>query len=517
MTRSPDGQPKRRRSKAPALASPMLVGAVTVIGLAVAVFLAYTANRGVPFVPTRGLKVDIADGSNLVVGNEVRDGGFRIGSVSNLKPVQLPGGRVVAQLTLRLDQSQGQVPVDSSVSIRPRSLLGLKYVDLKKGISRQMVSDGGTLPISQTSVPVQLDDIFKTFNPRTRTALQHNLAGLGNALSGRGSDLNDTIHALPQLLGHLEPVAQNLSDPNTQLTRFLSSLDGFVGVVAPVAGVNAQLFTDMATTFQALSSDRQGLKSTIARSPSTLDVATASLRTQQPFLVDLATLGRNLTPASTQLRTALPDIDPAIESGTQTLRRTPVLNQNLQQVMDALRQLALAPGTDLSLNALRTTVSILNPMLRYLGPYVTVCNDWNYWWTYLAEHLSERTQFGFSQRVSLELSDPLQLNNVTLQGATAPVNGGGFDSLLGGNEFLHAQNYGAAIDNAGAADCETGQRGYPKQLNHFDPQGRNLVTDQHTPGNQGPTFAGRARVPAGETFTRNPQTGPQTVYNPANP
>jgi hypothetical protein len=56
-----------------------------------------------------------------------------------------------------------------------------------------------------------------------------------------------------------------------------------------------------------------------------------------------------------------------------------------------------------------------------------------------------------------------------------------------------------------------------KKLNYFDPQGRNLATDAHTPGNQGPTYAGRARVPAGETFSRNPQTGPQLAYNPSNP
>ena len=88
---------------------------------------------------------------------------------------------------------------------------------------------------------------------------------------------------------------------------------------------------------------------------------------------------------------------------------------------------------------------------------------------------------------------------------------------MGGNEYLHGPLYGAAIDSNGNADCETGQRGYPKQLNHFDPQGRNLDTDQHTPGDQGPTFAGQAHVPTGETFSRNPITGPQTAPNPSNP
>jgi hypothetical protein len=179
--------------------------------------------------------------------------------------------------------------------------------------------------------------------------------------------------------------------------------------------------------------------------------------------------------------------------------------------------LSLAPGTNVALNALTDTTSTLNPMVRYLGPYVTVCNDWNYWWTYLSEHLSEETTFGFAQRALLNQTNPLQQNNVGTQGATAPVNGGIPDSPLGGNEFLHAQPYGAAVDNQGNADCETGQRGYPKKLNYFDPQGRNLATDVHTPGDQGPTYTGSAHVPAGETFSRAPTTGPQLLPNPTNP
>ena len=88
--------------------------------------------------------------------------------------------------------------------------------------------------------------------------------------------------------------------------------------------------------------------------------------------------------------------------------------------------------------------------------------------------------------------------------------------MTGGNEFLHAQPYGAAVSSTGAADCETGQRGFVHKLNYFDPQGRMLATDVHTPGNQGPTFAGQSHVPAGETFSRNPTTGPQLATVPGN-
>ena len=106
-----------------------------------------------------------------------------------------------------VEQANGRVPADTRVTILPRSVLGLKYVELERGSGRRLVADGGTLPISQTSVPVQFDDIFKTFDRRTRGAIQQNLAGYGDVLAARGSALNDTIHSLVPLLGHLRPVA----------------------------------------------------------------------------------------------------------------------------------------------------------------------------------------------------------------------------------------------------------------------------------------------------------------------
>jgi virulence factor Mce-like protein len=509
---------KKRRNRPSAFSNPVLVGAMTLLIAMVAVFLSYNANNGLPFVPTRELKMDIASGSDLVAGNEVREGGFRIGLVQQLKPIQLKTGQIAAQLTLQLQKAYGNVPVNSTAAIRPRSALGLKYIDLHKGDSKQVFSDGATMPITQTRVPVQFEDVFQAFDKKTRPAIDQNLVGFGDALAGRGSALNDTIASLPSLFGHLRPVAAYLSNPSTELTRFLNNLEGFMGTVAPVAGVNAHLFTDMATTFEAISRDPKALEATIAKSPSTEDVTTNSLKVQQPFLVDLNTLGGQLAPATASLKSSLPIINPAIEQGTSTLIRTPPLNSRLQGVMTALKNLSQAPGTNVAINGLQSTVSILNPMIRYLGPYQTVCDYWNYFWTYLSEHISEQTSFGFAQRVLFNEGNPLQPNSVGTQGALAPADGGGTDlPVTGGNEYLHAQVYGAAIDNQGNADCETGQRGYPKKLNYFDPQGRDLATDPHTPGDQGPTFKGRSRVPAGETFSRNPQTGPQLAYNPSNP
>ena len=264
-------------------------------------------------------------------------------------------------------------------------------------------------------------------------------------------------------------------------------------------------------------SSASALENTIAESPTTLQVSTQSLAAQQPFLGDLTTLGHALTPKRRRhrLRTTLPVINPAIEQGTRVLPRTPALDTRLQRVFASLQTLAQAPSTNIAVNGLTATVSTLDPMIQYLGPYVTVCNDWNYWWTYLAGDIDEETSFGYAQRALLNQTNPLQANNVGTMNASDPVNGGSIDTPLGGNEFLHGPLYGAAVDSNGNADCETGQRGYPKKLNYQDPQGRDLDTDQHTPGDQGPTFAGQAHVPPGETFSRNPAHQARSRRGPA--
>ena len=171
-----------------------------------------------------------------------------------------------------------------------------------------------------------------------------------------------------------------------------------MGAVAPVARVNADLFRQMATTFAAIDREPNNLQATIAKSPSTEAVSTESLKVQQPFLVDLTTFGKAMTPATASLTRRCRRSCPRSRRGRRRLKRTPSLNANLQQVMDALKGLAQAPGTNIALNGLVSTVNTLNPMVRYLGPYQTVCDDWNYWWTYLSEHISEQTAFGFAQR-----------------------------------------------------------------------------------------------------------------------
>jgi ABC-type transporter Mla subunit MlaD len=59
----------RRGQGASIMGSPVLIGALTVLVTIVAVFLAYNANQGLPFVPTYSVSVDLPGAANIVPGN----------------------------------------------------------------------------------------------------------------------------------------------------------------------------------------------------------------------------------------------------------------------------------------------------------------------------------------------------------------------------------------------------------------------------------------------------------------
>jgi virulence factor Mce-like protein len=484
--------------------NPVLIGAVTVLVTTVAVFLAYNANNGLPFVPTETVKVRVANGANLIKGNEVRSGGTRIGVVSDMRPVRLDDGTTGAEVTMELDKAQGDVPKDSTVRIRPRSALGVKYVELTRGRSREAFRNGDVMPPSQASASTELDQVYKMFDAKTRAASQENLRGFGDAFAGRGGDVGRTLEQLPPLLTSLEPVMQTLGEPRTDLRGFVRELGDAARIVAPVSKQNAALFTSAADTFEALGRDPQALKDLIDKSPSTMDTAVASFRVQRPFLDDLTAFSTDLSGATHELRGALPPLNGAIEVGTPVQRREPALNDEVRKTLDTVREVAEEPGTNAALRGLTATVTSLNPQLRFYGPYVTVCNSWNYFWTYVAEHFSEPDSTGSAQRALLNFASP-QEDSLGSMGADEPANG---KNAAGTPQYAQDQPYGAAVAPDGRADCEAGQRGYVERQARFFPKQYHIARDPHSAGLQGPTFTGRARVPKGETFTAKPETGP---------
>jgi virulence factor Mce-like protein len=455
-------------------ASPVLIGAVTVLVSIVAVFLAYNANSGLPFVPTYDLKADLPNAANLVVGNDVRIGGSRVGVVSEIEPKRARNGSAVAVVTMKLENRVDPLPVDSTVVVRPRSSLGLKYVEITPGESADGFPAGGTVPlVAARPQPVEIDEVFNVFDEPTREGSRRTLKGFGDGLTARGTDLNITLEELQPLLRNLEPVMEDLSDPDTRLNRFFRELGDAAALVAPVAEEQGQLFVNLDTTFTALAGvARPFIQDFISKSPPTMDVLIEELPQQRPFIRNATALARELRPGARVLPDTLPDLADAAQIGRVTLRKTPPFNEDLEDVFLALERFAEDPLVPRGVDRLTDTVRSLKPTLAFFTPTQTVCNYVTNWFGNIGSHLSGGDNNGTWQRFII-ISAP-QGPNSEGGPSSAPSNGPTED-----NHF-HANPYPNTAAPGQERECEAGNEDYL----------RGRTTLSNLPGNQGTAHPG---------------------------
>jgi virulence factor Mce-like protein len=471
-----------RRGSASIAANPVLIGAATTLVVIVAVFLAYNANSGLPFVPTYELKTEVPDAANLVDGNDVRIGGTRVGAVTKITPITHRDGSVAAVLTMKLETTVKPLPDDSTVLIRPRSALGLKYVEITKGHSSRGFEDGATIPLRNARPqPVELDQVLSTFDDRTRAASQSNLTEFGNGLAGRGQDLNRAIEDLNPLLSNLVPVMDNLSDPQTRLGRLVTALGRTAHVVAPAAQTQAALFVSLDTTFRALANvSRPYLQDSISGGPPALDRATQDFPKQRPFLANTEALFRELRPGVRALRGAAPALADALTVGTPTLKRSVAFNKRLEPAFAALQRFADDPLVSLGVKDLTSTVDVLAPTIAHLTPVQTVCNYATLYFRNVSNLLSVGDSNGTSQRFII-IATP-QGPNAEGGPASAPANGG----VPGKQDnYLHTNPYPNTASPGQTRECEAGEENFLV--------GRQVLGN--VPGNQGAKTEVTKRTP----------------------
>jgi phospholipid/cholesterol/gamma-HCH transport system substrate-binding protein len=403
-----------RRSGAALTASPVLVGAVTVLVTIVAVFLSYNATSGLPFVPTYDLRANLPNAAQLVRGFEVRIGGARVGVISDIEPRRREDGSTYAQVTMKLDKEVEPLPAGSMLRVRPRSALGLKYIELDPGPRRgEDLPAGSVIGVSHVRSSVELDEVFNMFDGPTRVGQRNSLDGYGGGLAGRGQDLNTAIEALVPLLRDLQPVMRNLSSRETRLGRFFNELGDAAEEAAPVAEEQGALFVNLDISFTALATiARPFLQETISEGPRAEEVAIREFPLQRPFLRNQAALFRELRPGVATLPRSAPILADAFQAGTDVLPRTKRMNEDLADVFEALADFSEDPLVREGIDQLTRLSSSLRPTLHFLTPAQTVCNYGTLWFRNAASLLSDGDPNGTWQRFMVVAAPTQRSSNV---------------------------------------------------------------------------------------------------------
>src|SRR3954453_7308105 len=217
--------------------------------------------------------------SQLVKGNLVQVAGVPVGKIQSID--MTPAGQADVRMKITDGQGDGRIkfPVGgyrpllrgTRAIIRQASLSGVanRYVDLQLPAAdhQATIPDGGVIDQSETTTAGDLDQLFDTFDPKTRKALSGLIRGYGAAYQGKGEQANAGWAYLNPALAASSRLFDELDSDTPALKRFLPASSRLMGDVAERRADLAGLVDHLATTTGALGRQKAALSDSIAQLP----------------------------------------------------------------------------------------------------------------------------------------------------------------------------------------------------------------------------------------------------------
>jgi phospholipid/cholesterol/gamma-HCH transport system substrate-binding protein len=336
----------------------MVAFALSCVGILLYLWLSF--GGPVPLKP-KGYQVHVKfrEATQLAQESDVRISGVNVGKVKTKTEDAAAG---LTDTVIELDERYAPLPADARAILRQKTLLGETYVELTPGTENgPKLREGGTLPQGQVADTVELDEIFRTFDPRTRRDFSTWLDQQGRAVSERGRALNDA-------LGNLAPFAED--------TRAV------LAVLRRQDGATRALVRDTGEVFAALT-ERQGqlrdlivnsnrvFQSTANRDAELADafrVLPTFLRESRATTRRVTRFADNANPLVTQLRPAARELSPTLID----LKAVSPDLRGLFRDLDPLIRVSRRglPALERVLDNTRPLLAEVDPFLRNVTPVV---------------------------------------------------------------------------------------------------------------------------------------------------
>ena len=382
----------------------VMVGfALSCFGLLLFLWLAFGGS--VPLQP-KGYRIhtSFAEATQLSKEADVRISGVSVGKVKDIV-ADPESGR--SDATIELTSRYAPLPRDTRATLRQKTLLGETYVELTPGSKRAgFVPEDGELPAGQVAETVELDEIFRAFDPKTRRDFQAWMQNQALAFKGRGRDLNDA-------LGTLSPFAEDTNELLTILNsqksavRALSANTGEVfEALSEQRGQLSGLITNSNRVFEVTARRNEELQETFVALPAFEKEATATVNRLTAF-------SRNANPLITQLRPAARELSPTLTNLSALAPDLKALFRDLDPLITASR--TGLPATERFIDELRPvlreadpTLAQLNPILAFLGLYKDELNS------FFANTVASTQAVDDDNVHYLRTTNPLNLENLAI-------------------------------------------------------------------------------------------------------
>jgi phospholipid/cholesterol/gamma-HCH transport system substrate-binding protein len=365
----------RRRQR-----SPVAIGLIATAVIVVLVYLGFT--KDIPFTTPFQVNATFESANSIRPGSPVRIAGVQVGKVKAVKPQE---GTDAAVLVLNIDKDGLPLHTDATAKIRPRIFLeGNFFVDLQPGTPEApILEDGGTLKVTQTATPVQLDEVLTSLQQDSRQDLKDLLDQLAVALnskptaaenrdadpSARGEtaaqSFNDAYADIPDAERSTAQVFEALlgSEPGRDLSRLIDGTARTTGALIRNENALRGLITNFNTTMAAFASESDNLRRSIRELPLTLESANRAFASLNEAFPSTRAFAREIIPG---VRETPATIDAALPWIAQA---RPLMGDNelgglARELSPATRDLAkltnealkLLPQTDLASKCARDVI-----------------------------------------------------------------------------------------------------------------------------------------------------------------
>jgi len=305
------------------------------------------------------------EATQLAQQADVRISGVPVGKVVKL---QL-GPEETTDATIQLDERYAPIPQDTKAILRQKTLLGETYVELTPGDKRRgLLPENGRLPVGQVKKTVELDEIFRSLDDRTRHDFQVWMQSQAAGLRGRGQDFNDVLGNLPAFAtetndlveianrqsASVRALVRNTGDVFGALSQRQDQLTGLITNSNQVFDTVARRNTSLQEIFRVLPTFERESQQTVERLDRFAHETNPLITQMRPVAREMSPTLRSLARLAPPFRDFFVDLGPLI---TASYRGLPAFSRFLDDLRPALGQ--LAPFT-------RT----FNPVLAFIGDYL---------------------------------------------------------------------------------------------------------------------------------------------------
>jgi phospholipid/cholesterol/gamma-HCH transport system substrate-binding protein len=289
------------------------LAAVLVVAVVVAVLLLSSPGGGYK------VKARFQNAAQIVKGNLVQTGGAPIGKVENIDLTE--DGQ--AEITMSIEDPYAPLRRGTLATVRQASLSGVanRYIDLRMSPqSAEKIPDGGVIEQDATTTAVDLDQLFDTFDPDTREALQGVIQGSARQHKGQGKAFNEGIAYLNPSLAASSRLFRELNRDTPLLERFIVSSSQLVTDIADRRDDLAGLVDELAITTTAIGNQKQALADSIAQLPDFQRKANTTFVNLRAALDDLDPLVAESKPVAKKLRPFLAELRPLARDARPTIK-----------------------------------------------------------------------------------------------------------------------------------------------------------------------------------------------------